>query len=101
MLDLRAVRDYMGFPGSILSSIGFLGSEPVTQRLELGDWYRFQKSGHYAVMIRSGEVSRAKRAEEGGGQEQLSLESDPLEFDVVATDPAWNMSELAEIERIL
>lgn len=101
VLDLRAVRDYMGFPGSILSSIGFLGSEPVTQRLELGDWYRFQKPGHYAVMIRSGEVSRAKSAEEGGGREQLSLESDPLEFDVVATDPAWSMSELAEIERIL
>lgn len=101
VLDLRAVRDYMGFAGSILSGIGFLGSEPVTQRLELGDWFRFQKPGHYAVMIRSGEVSRAKRAEEGGGQEQLSLESDPLEFDVVATDPAWSMSELAEIERTL
>jgi hypothetical protein len=101
VLDLRAVRDYMGFAGSILSSIGFLGSEPVTQRLELGDWYRFQKPGHYAVMIRSGEVSRAKGAEEGGGREHLSLESNPLEFDVVATDPAWSMSELAEIERIL
>jgi hypothetical protein len=91
----------MGFAGSILSSIGFLGSEPVTQRLELGDWYRFQKPGHYAVMVRSGEISRAKRAEESGGREQLSLESDPLEFDVVATDPAWSMSELAEIERTL
>ena len=99
VLDLRAVRDYMGFSGSILSSIGFLGSEPVTQRLELGDWYRFHKPGHYAVMIRSSEVSRAKRAEEA--REQLSLDSDPLEFDVVATDPAWSMSELAEIERIL
>lgn len=101
VVDLRAVRDYMSFAGSIFSSIGFLGSEPVTQRLELGDWYRFQKPGHYAVMIRSGEVSRAKRAEEGGGRDQLSLESDPLEFDVVATDPAWSMSELAEIERTL
>src|SRR5882724_664195 len=101
VLDLRAVRDYMGFAGSVLSSIGFLGLEPVTQRLELGDWYRFQKPGHYAVMIRSGEVSRAKGAGEGGGQEHLSLESNPLEFDVVARDPVWSMSELAEIERIL
>jgi hypothetical protein len=101
VLDLRAVRDYMGFAGSILSTLGFLGSEPVAVRLELGDWYRFQKPGHYAVMIRSGEVSRAKGAEEGGGREHLSLESNPLEFDVVATDPAWSMSELAEIERML
>jgi hypothetical protein len=101
VLDLRAVRDYMGFAGSILSSTGFLGSQPVTQRLELGDWYRFQKPGHYAVTIRSVEVSRAKEAEEGGGREPLSLESNPLEFDVVAPDPAWNVSELAEIERML
>ena len=42
VLDLRAVRDYMGFAGSILSGTSFLGSQPVIQRLELGDWYRFQ-----------------------------------------------------------
>src|SRR6266481_1877979 len=78
VLDLRAVRDYMGFAGSILSSTGFLGSQPVTQRLELGDWYRFQKPGHYAVTIRSVEVSRVKEPEEGGGREPLSLESNPL-----------------------
>lgn len=101
VLDLRSVRDYMGFAGSILSSTGFLGSQPVIQQLDLGDWYRFQKPGHYAVMIRSGEVSRAKGAEEGGGREHLSLESNPLEFDVVATDPAWSMSELAEVDRML
>jgi hypothetical protein len=99
VLDLRAVRD-MGFAGSILSSFGFLGSEPAIERLDLGDWYRFQKPGHYAVTVQSGEVSRAKGAEEGGGQQHLSLESNPLEFDVVA-DPAWSASEVAEIERVL
>jgi hypothetical protein len=100
VLDLRAMQDYMGLAGSILSSIGSLGSQPVIQRLDLGDWYRFQKSGHYAVMVQSGEVSRVKGAEEGGGKDRLSLESNPLEFDVVA-DPAWSASELAEIERVL
>src|ERR1700693_5250267 len=67
VLDLRAVRDYMGFAGSILSGTGFLGSQPVIQRLNLGDWYRFQKPGHYAVTVQSGEVSRAKGGEEVGG----------------------------------
>jgi hypothetical protein len=100
VLDLRSVRDYMGFAGSILSSTGFLGSQPVTQRLDLGDWYRFQKPGHYVVTVQSGEVSRAKAAEEGGGRESLSLESNSLEFSVVA-DPAWSVSEVAEIERVL
>ena len=100
VLDLRSVRDYMGFAGSILSSTGFLGSQPVTQRLDLGDWYRFQKPGHYVVTVQSGEVSRAKAAEEGGGRENLSLESNSLEFSVVA-DPAWSVAEVAEIERVL
>ena len=100
VLDLRAVRDYMGFAGSILSSTGFLGSQPVIQRLDVGDWYRFQKPGHYAVTVQSGEVSREKEAEEGGGRERLSLESNTLEFNVVA-DPAWSVSEVAEIERVL
>ena len=100
VLDLRAVRDYMGLAGSILSGTGFLGSQPVIQRLDLGDWYRFQKPGHYAVTVQSGEVSRVKGAEEGGGREHLSLESNPLEFDVV-TDPAWSESEVVEIEQVL
>jgi len=100
VLDLRAVRDYMGFAGSILFSTGFLGSQPVIQRLDLGDWYRFQKPGHYAVTVQSGEVSRAKGAEEGGGPDRLSLDSNPLEFNVVA-DPAWSASEVAEIEQVL
>src|SRR6267378_5406008 len=100
VLDLRAVRDYTGFAGSILSSTGFLGSQPVIQRLDLGDWYRFQKPGHYAVTVQSGEVSRVKGAEEGGGRESLSLESNSLEFSVVA-DPAWSVAEVAEFERAL
>jgi hypothetical protein len=100
VLDLRAVRDYMGFAGSILSSTGFLGSQPVIQRLDLGDWYRFQKPGHYAVTVESGEVSRAKGGEEDSGKERLSLESNRLEFNIVA-DPAWSVSEVAEIERVL
>ena len=101
VVDLRAVRDYMGFPGSFVSSVGFLGSQPVIQRLDLGDWYRFQKPGHYAVTVRSSEVSRRKGAKEGGGQEQLSLESNPLEFDIIEADPAWIVAELAEIEQVL
>jgi hypothetical protein len=52
------------------------------------------------VTVQSREVSRAKAAEEGGGRESLSLESNSLEFSVVA-DPAWSVSEVAEIERVL
>jgi hypothetical protein len=100
VLDLRAVQDYMGLAGSILSSIGFLGSQPVIQRLDLGDWYRFQKPGHYFVTVQSNEVSMAKRPEEGGGWELLSLESNTLEINIV-NDPAWSASEVEELARAL
>jgi len=39
VFDLRAVQDFLGFGGSFVSSIGFPGTEPVVQRLDLGDWY--------------------------------------------------------------
>jgi hypothetical protein len=99
-IDLASVRDYMPPAGSFLSSNGFLGLQAVTQRMDLGDWYRFQKPGHYSVSVQSNEVSMAKRAEDGGGWEFLSLESNTLEFDVVA-DPAWSASEVGEITRAL
>jgi hypothetical protein len=99
-IDLASLVDYRPVAGSILSSIGFLGSEVVTQRLDLGDWYRFQEPGHYSVSVQSNEVSMAKRAEDGGGWEFLSLESSTLEFDVVA-DPAWIASQVGEITRAL
>lgn len=101
VLDLRAMRDYMGLAGSILSGFGYLGSQPVIQRLDLGDWYRFQKPGHYSVTVKSVEVSRVAGAEEGGGRKSLSLESNPLEFEVVAADPGWSMTQLAEIGQML
>jgi hypothetical protein len=100
-LDLRALRDYMGFAGSILSTSGYLSAQPMIQRLELGDWYRFQKPGHYAVRVFSNEVSRVKSAEEGDGLQHLRLESNALEFDILAADSTWSASELAEVEHTL
>jgi hypothetical protein len=99
-IELASVRDYMLPAGSILSSIGFLGSQAVTQRMDLADWYRFQKPGRYSVSVHSNEVSMAKRAEDSDGWEFLSLESNTLEFNIVA-DPAWSASEVEEITRAL
>jgi hypothetical protein len=99
-IDLDYVRDYMRLPGSILSSIGFLGSQAIIQRLDLGEWYRFQKPGHYSVSVQSNEVSMAQRAQDGGGWVPVSLESNTLEFDIVS-DPSWSASEVEGISRTL
>jgi hypothetical protein len=97
--DLRDLS--RGFAGSILSGMGYVTAEPVTERLDVNDWYCFRKPGHYSLMITSNEVSRVKTGEEDGGEEHLTLESNPLEFDIVTADPSWNAAEFAEIERVL
>lgn len=101
VVDLRLLRWEGAWAGSTLGGTGYLGSQPVTRQLDLCAWYRFYKPGHYSLIVTSNEVSRQKSAEEGGGQENLTLESLPLEFDIVPADPAWAEAELGNIEQAL
>src|ERR1700730_9570685 len=100
VVDLRLMRweGEDGWAGSIIGGLGYLGSKPVTQQLDLCAWYRFYKPGHYSIIITSKEVSRLKSAEEGGGEEHLTLESQPVEFDILPADPAWAAGELSNID---
>jgi len=75
----------------------YLGLLPVTERADLTKWYRFQKPGHYSVTATSHHVSRPKGADEGGGQENLTLESNIVEFDILPPDPSWETQELRSI----
>src|SRR5882762_191117 len=99
VVDLREM--IRGWAGSYISSDGYLGTEPYTEQLDLSDWYRFQRPGHYSLTITSKAVSRIKSAEEGGGEEHLALESNVLEFDIAPADPFWSAAELADIERVV
>jgi hypothetical protein len=96
LVDRRSFREG-GFAGSILSGIGNLDPQhPVTQKADLADWYLFEKSGHYELRISSSQtVSRVKTTDEGGGLAPIALESNTVEFDVLARDAAWETQELA------
>jgi len=98
LLDLNVLRFEHGWAGSIVGSMGVLSSQPATQQIDLCSLYRFEKAGHYSVGITSNEVSRIKSAEEGGGLENLALESNWVEFDILAPDPAWAAAELNSIQ---
>jgi hypothetical protein len=54
-----------------------------------------------AVVATSTEVSRVKGADEGGGKEPLTLESNSVELDILPADPAWVADELSNIEQAL
>lgn len=87
-----------GFGGSIFSSgPRFLSQQPITERADLTNWYRFQKPGHYSLTVTSQAVSRPKTPDEGGGQETLTLESNAVEFDILPRDPVWDSEELQAI----
>jgi hypothetical protein len=101
-LDLRALRQCLPIALSILSGgPEYLGSRPVTELADLTTWYRFQNPGHYSLTATSREVSRPKGADEGGGQENLTLESNSVEFDILPPDPSWETQELRSILRDL
>jgi hypothetical protein len=100
-IDLRLLESENGWAGSAVGAMGYLGPQPVTQQLDLCAFYRFQKPGHYSLTIISKEVSRLRSAEEGGAEEHLTLESAPVEFDILPFDPAWAAAELGNIEQAL
>jgi hypothetical protein len=100
VVDLRDL--IRGYVGSFPSSEGYLSPIATVQELDLNDWYRFRNTGHYSLIATSTAVSRMKKAEEeGGGAEQLTLESNALEFDILPADASWSAAELAEVERIV
>jgi len=101
VLDLRELRRDRGMAGSFLGSSGYVGPRPDTQQLDLCQWYRFQKPGHYSVIVTSREISRVKSAEEGRRREQLTLESNRVDLDILSADPAWVAGELSNIEQSL
>ena len=101
IVDLRNLRWEGGWAGSSIGSSGYLVSQPVIQQLDLCAWYRFQTPGHYSVLVISKEVSRVRTAEEGGGFEQVTLESNSVDFDILPFDPAWAAGELSDIEQAL
>jgi len=100
VLDLLTLREG-GWGGSFVGGQGYVTQQPVTQQLDLCEWYRFQKPGSYSVTLTSTEVSRVKSAEEGGGLEHLTLESNPVDFEILPADPAWDAAELSTIEQEL
>jgi hypothetical protein len=87
--------------GSHRTFFPYLGTEPRTEHLDLSEWYRFQKPGHYSVRFLSSAVWRAGNIEEGGGTAHLTLESNFVEFDILPADQPWATEEQNKIEAVL
>jgi hypothetical protein len=69
---------------------------PVTIHRPLTDWLRFDQPGHYKVFLRTLRVSEASEAPSKPSR-AFALDTNPVEFDIVPADPAWQDQELKEI----
>lgn len=92
---------HSGMAGDFLSSLTYLMATPTIEHMDLSEWCQFRKSGHYTVRVTTASISRLKSAEEGGGQEPLALESNPVDFDILPPDAGWADEEQAKLDEIL
>ena len=82
---------YGGFIGGGASSVDeSLSADPETIREDLNEWVAPDKPGYYSLYVTSSRVSRR----DGAKLENLTLRSDPLEFDAVEASAAWQAQTL-------
>jgi hypothetical protein len=81
---------YVGGPDPItaplLPATPFLASEPLESSLDLNEWVRFDLPGLYTVRIKSTRVS--------SGREISSLQSNPIELQIIPATPGWQSATL-------
>jgi hypothetical protein len=79
------------FIGGGLGGARELSSEPQIVREDLNEWVALDEPGHYSLYVNSGRVSRRAPTT----AEPVELQSNDLEFDVVAADAAWQQQTLS------
>ena len=86
-----------GFIGGGLRSIGVLGEKPFTVKLELNEWFRFDKPGRYTLLVKSRRVTDESSTPPG----PVPVESNTVSFEIVSRDAAWEASELEAARRMI
>jgi hypothetical protein len=95
MLDYFASSG--GAIGGGIRGIGVLGAKPFTVKLELNDWFRFDKPGTYTLRVRSRRVTD----DAASPPALLPVESNVISFEVLQRDAAWEASQLETARRII
>src|SRR5260370_12821503 len=80
-----------GFMGGGLGGPRELSSEPQVMREELNEWVALDQPGHYSLYVTSGRGSRRAATK----NEPVDLQSNSLEFDIIAGDTEWQQQMLS------
>jgi hypothetical protein len=88
------LQRYFSIGGFMMGGLGGpreLSTDPQIMRDDLNEWVALDHPGHYSLFVTSGRVSRRDAVK----NESILLQSNTLEFDVVAADQAWQHQTLS------
>lgn len=86
-----------GCAGDILSGIGPLSQTPVTVPALLNDLVAIDRAGIYRLYAVSHQICDLGKAQ----PVPLEIRSNPIQFEVVPADPAWQRAQLDHIRQVL
>lgn len=86
-----------GFIGGGIRGMGVLGDKPFTVKLELNEWFRFDKPGSYTLAVRSRRVTD----ESVTPHAVVPVESNTVSFEILPRDATWEALELESARRII
>lgn len=69
-----------------------LGTEPKTIDLDLNEWVRFDRPGHYRLSVSSSRVQPKDRSSSG---ERFTITSNEVDFEIVPADLEWAQQQVA------
>jgi hypothetical protein len=86
-----------GYTGGGIRGTGVLGEKPFTVKLELNEWFRFDKPGAYTLAVKSRRVTD----ESVTPHAVVPVESNSVTFEVLPRDATWEASELESARRLI
>ena len=86
-----------GYIGGGLRGMGVLGEKPFTVKLELNEWFRFDRPGKYTLAVKSRRVTD----ESVTPHAVAPVESNTVSFEILPPDTIWEASELESARRII
>jgi hypothetical protein len=86
-----------GYVGGGIRGTGVLGEQLFTIRLDLNEWFRFDKPGAYTLSVKSRRVTD----ESVTPHSVLTVESNAISFVILPRDTDWEAAELDRARSIL
>lgn len=79
-----------------------LEQEPVKIEVDLNEWFRFDRTGHYRFYLKSHRLSRESAPGESDRRTvEFAAASNIVEVDILAADAMWEAAKLTAIKAIL